>query len=190
MDETPHEEQTQPGSEQPGARDAAAATLLLDLGQALHASAMPSNLVEERLRAVARGMGTQAEVFVSQGFLVIETGQGARQRVDLRRISFDTHWNLGRVHALVDLCTRVARGELGLAAARATLERILAQPRPYAKWLVVLAYGVYSGAVAARVGGGALEVAVARSSACWPGRFISRPSATSASICRRVSSPP
>ena len=158
MEEAPHEEGTRPGSGESGGLEAAVTSLLLDLGQALHWAAVPSDLVERRVRAAARGLGAQAQVFVLQGFLIVESGQGERRRVDLRRISFDTHWNLRRLHELVELSASLARGECGVAAGKAELERILHQPIAYARWLIVLAYGVNGGAVAARVGGGVIEM--------------------------------
>ena len=81
------------------AQPAGTSGLLLDLGQALHRAAMPAPLVEARVRAAARGLGTEANVFVLQGFLAIEVGQGPARRVDLRRMGFDTHWNLVRLEA-------------------------------------------------------------------------------------------
>jgi uncharacterized membrane protein YjjP (DUF1212 family)/uncharacterized membrane protein YjjB (DUF3815 family) len=156
--EAESEERTRPG---PGlSLEQATSLLLLDLGQALHAAALPSDIVERRLRAAARGLGTRAQVLVLQGFIAVQTGPGPAGAVELRRISFDTHWNLRRLEALVGLCASLARGERGLTEGRAELERILHEPLAYAKGLVVLAYGVYGAAVAVRVGGGLMEALV------------------------------
>jgi uncharacterized membrane protein YjjP (DUF1212 family) len=163
MEPDPHDGPTQPGIEALEARRAAVSALLLDLGTAMHGAALPSPIIERRLQDIARTMGVQAEVFVLQGFLAIETKDGAGlsagsvARADLRRVSFDTHWNLKRVHELTALCGSLARGERSLTSARTELERIKDLPRLYPKWLIVLAYAVYGAAVAARVGGGGLE---------------------------------
>jgi uncharacterized membrane protein YjjP (DUF1212 family) len=154
---SPHDETTLPNLEALEARRVAAAKLLVDLGAALHWSALPASLVEQRVRAVARALGVHADIFVLQGFLCVETEGAPAERVELRRIDFDTHWNIGRVHALYDLCASLVAGERGVTTGREELDRILATPRPYKKWLVVLAYGVYGLAVAARVGGGGTE---------------------------------
>ena len=45
------------------------AQLLLDLAQALHASALPADIVEERLRAAAAGLGIDAQFFTMQSFV-------------------------------------------------------------------------------------------------------------------------
>jgi uncharacterized membrane protein YjjP (DUF1212 family) len=152
-----HDETTQPNLEALETRRLAATKLLVDLGAALHWSAVPASTVETRVRAVAQALGVRADVFVLQGFLCVETEGAPVERVELRRIDFDTHWNIARIHELYDLCTSLVRGERGVTSGRAELDRILAEPRPYKKWLVVLAYGVYGLAVAARVGGGAVE---------------------------------
>jgi uncharacterized membrane protein YjjP (DUF1212 family) len=129
------------------------AMFLLELGEAMHWVAMPSDLVERRLRAVARGLGTRAQVFVLQGFLCLQVGRDLVGRVALRRTSFDTHWNLQRLSRLVELARGVTARTTGLAEARIELGRILAAPRPYVRPLVVLSYAVYGAAVAARIGG-------------------------------------
>jgi uncharacterized membrane protein YjjP (DUF1212 family) len=121
---------------------------------------MPASLVESRVRDCARALGASAEVFVLQGFLAIELHEGFVERVGLRRMDFDTHWNLDRLHALVDLCQSIVRGDRGAGAARAELARIMARPRRYGKPWVVPAYGVYGAAVAVRVGGRAIEALV------------------------------
>jgi uncharacterized membrane protein YjjP (DUF1212 family) len=157
MDADPHDEPTQPGIEALEERRTAVSALLLDLGTTMHAAALPSPIIERRLKDIARTWGVQAEVFVLQGFLAIETHDGSAAgpvaRADLRRVSFDAHWNLRRVHDLTNLCGSLARGERSITSARTELERIKDLPRLYPKWLVVLAYAAYGAAVAARVGG-------------------------------------
>jgi uncharacterized membrane protein YjjP (DUF1212 family) len=153
-----HEETTQPNLEALEARRIAATSLLVDLAAALHWAALPASMVETRVQDVARALGVRADVFALQGFMIVESENGPSERVELRRVDFDTHWNISRVHELFDLCTSLVAGERGVTAGRAELDRILAEPRPYKKWLVVLGYAVYGGAVAARVGGGETEV--------------------------------
>jgi uncharacterized membrane protein YjjP (DUF1212 family) len=152
-----HDEPTQPSLEALEERRTAATKLLVELGAALHWAALPASIVEARVRAVARAFGLHADIFVLQGFLCVESEGATVERVELRRIDFDTHWNIGRTHELYDLCTSLVRGERGVFAGRAELERILAEPRIYGKGLVALAYSVYGLAVAARIGGGRLE---------------------------------
>jgi uncharacterized membrane protein YjjP (DUF1212 family) len=136
-----------------------ASALLLELAQALHLVAVPADLLEERLRAAAAGLGLSAEVFTLQSLVMVElqAGTGPR-RLEMRRIPFDPHWNLRRIADTVELTRAVAERRVGAAAARAELARITARPNRYPKWLVVLGYGAYGAATATRVGGGWREM--------------------------------
>jgi uncharacterized membrane protein YjjP (DUF1212 family) len=153
-----HDETTQPSLEALETRRAAGIKLLVDLGVALHRAALPASIVETRTRAVADALGVHADVFVLQGFLCVESEGAPVERIELRRTDFDAHWNIARLHELLELSTSIVRGDRGVTAGRDELERILAEPRRFRKGLVVLAYGVYGGAVAARVGGNRIEV--------------------------------
>ena len=141
-------------------RQEQATTLLADLAEALHWAAVPSDSVERRVNDAARGLGIEAQAFVLQGYLTVETRVGERKCLENRRASADTHFDLRRLHALVELSRALARGECSLAQGRASLERIRSQRPLYRKALVVLGYGVYGAAVAARVGGGVMESVV------------------------------
>lgn len=146
----------------PDGEAAAGVTFLLDLGQALNEVAIPSDVLERRLRAAARGLGLEAEVYALQSMLVVETHprDGAGQLVKLRPITVDAPWNLRRMRALVDLSDEVAAGQLSLTGARARLERVLHERSPYGPTLVLLGYAVYGGVVAMRVGGRLIEALV------------------------------
>ena len=135
--------------------------LLLDLGEALHAAAIPADVAEERLAAVAAALGIDAQFFTLQSFFATELRRAGTERVEIRRIPFDTHWNLTQTTALVDLVKALGDGRLDAIGGRAELSRILAQRNPYPVWLTVLAWGVYGGAVAVRVGGRWVEMLAA-----------------------------
>jgi uncharacterized membrane protein YjjP (DUF1212 family) len=137
------------------------AQLLLDLAQALHASALPADIVEERLRAVAAALGIDAQFFTMQSFVAAELRRGGAGRVEMRRFPFDTHWNLARTTALGTLATALAEGKLAAEAGGAELARILGRRSLYPRWLVAVAWAVYGAAVGARVGGRWVEMAVA-----------------------------
>ena len=67
--------------------------LLGDLGTALHGATLPADVVEEQLAAVAKRLGLDGQFFTLQSFLAMEVRNGA-PHVTVRRMSFDTHWNL------------------------------------------------------------------------------------------------
>jgi uncharacterized membrane protein YjjP (DUF1212 family) len=138
-----------------------ASALLLDLTQALHGVALPADQVEDQVQAVARAMGQKAELFTLQSFAAAELGTDGGRHVDIRRFDFETHWNLRRMHDLLDLSDAAAKGRIGVAEARRAIPAIVSRPNPYPRWLVVLCYGAYGAAVAARIGGGWIELLVA-----------------------------
>jgi uncharacterized membrane protein YjjP (DUF1212 family)/uncharacterized membrane protein YjjB (DUF3815 family) len=134
--------------------------LLLDLASALHAAAIPADVAEERLRRCATALGLDAQFFTLQSFFATELRRGENERVEIRRIPFDTHWDLAEVAALDALCRAVADHRVDAAAARAELDRIVAKPSAYPAALIVLAWAVYGGVVAIRVGGRWVEMLV------------------------------
>ncbi|GMU09555.1 threonine/serine ThrE exporter family protein [Corallococcus caeni] len=141
--------------------EAAASAFLLDLAKALHLAYQPSLLVEDRVRRAAKAWGLDVEVFTLQSLAMTEVLSPSRSRVAFARLPFNPHWNLGRAAALLRLADAIPEGRVRLPESRAELERILTTRAPYPEWLVFLAYGVYGAAVAARVGGGWLELLVA-----------------------------
>jgi|GEM_PF-2377401 len=139
----------------------ATVALLLDLARALHLSYVPSFGVEGRVKKAARAWGLEVDVFTLQTLAVTEVRSGAARRVDFQRLPFNPHWNLTRAAALLLLSEAIARGKRTVAEARAELDRIMAHHQLHPEWLVLLAYGVYGAAVAARVGGGWWELLAA-----------------------------
>jgi uncharacterized membrane protein YjjP (DUF1212 family) len=135
--------------------------LLGELGRALHQATLPADAVEERLAAVARRLGIEGEFFTLQSFLAMELRADGVTRAVVGRMSFDTHWNLTRMTALIALSDRLVAGTIGVEEARREIAAIPHRRNPYPNLLVVLAYGVYGAAVAARIGGSALEMLVA-----------------------------
>src|SRR5579871_1842760 len=135
--------------------------LLGELARALHQATLPADAVEERVAAIARQLGVEGEIFTLQSFLAMELHAGGETRAVVGRMSFDTHWNLTRMTALIALSDRLAAGNVSVAEARRELAAIPHRPNPYPNALVVLAYAVYGAAVAARIGGGLREMLVA-----------------------------
>ncbi len=132
--------------------------LLMDLAAALHAAASPADVAEERLRGVAAALDLDAQFFTMQSFFATELRRGERERVEIRRIPFDTHWDLSETAALDGLCREIAARRIDATAARRELDRIVAAKSAYPKALVGLAWGVYGGVVALRVGGRWIEM--------------------------------
>jgi uncharacterized membrane protein YjjP (DUF1212 family) len=141
--------------------DDESAALLGELARALHQATVPADVLEQRLGAVARRLGVEGEFFTLQSFLAMELHGAGRKDVSVGRMSFDTHWNLTRMTAILAVADELADGRIGVADARKRLAAIPKRRNPYPNWLVVLAYGVYGAVVAARVGGNVREMLVA-----------------------------
>lgn len=137
-----------------------AQSLLLELARTLHLANVPADIVEHQIVSAGRGLGLTVEVFALQTFVTVKVA-GAAHQVDFARMPFNPHWNLGRLGQLEQLGDELAAGTLGVEEARARLERIRSSPAAYPQWLIVIAYGLYGIAVAARIGGGGAEVGAA-----------------------------
>src|SRR4030095_10652780 len=96
-----------------------------------------------------------------QSFAALDLDDDGDAGARIRRMPFDTHWNLRRGADLGQLCDDIGARRVGASEARARLHQIVTRGNPFPKWLVVLAYGVYGAVVAARVGGSWLDVLVA-----------------------------
>jgi uncharacterized membrane protein YjjP (DUF1212 family) len=145
---------TPPTSRPPGDR---ATDLLLDLAAAMHAAAIPADMAEERLRRVAEALGIDAQFFTMQSFFATELRRGGAERVEIRRIPFDTHWNVTEARAIDDLARALADRKIDAAAARVELDRIVAAKSSFPRSLVALCWAAYGAVVAVRVGGRGLE---------------------------------
>ncbi|WP_164021669.1 threonine/serine ThrE exporter family protein [Pyxidicoccus trucidator] len=143
------------------AEEEAAVAFLLDLARALHLAYLPAPKVESLVKDAAKAWGLGMEVFTLQSLVTTEVVSGGRRRMDMERLPFNPHWNLRRTSQMLTLAHAVAAGQHGVPSARAELERIVHLPRAYPEWLVYAAYGVYSAAVAARVGGAWWEMVAA-----------------------------
>lgn len=136
-------------------------TFLLDLAEAMHQVQFPSDMIESHLDAIATRLGVTVDPLLLQGCVAMETRGGGGAVVAVRRIDFDAHWRLERVRLLVELAGELETGSVSLAQARERLRGIRSMRQMYPHLVVIAAYAVYSAAVAARVGGRALEIFVA-----------------------------
>ncbi len=134
---------------------------MIELAQALHVVSVPSNVIEDLVGGAARTLGVDSELVVLQSYVLAETVENGQRRAELHKIPFEGHWQMARMHELLALGRSLAGGSRDIEEGRDELRRINASVTGYAKAPVVVAYGVYSAAVAARVGGAWLEMAVA-----------------------------
>ena len=145
-----------------GARDGELAETLGDVAAGLHGVSVPSDVVEQEIRAIASGQGVPVESLILESRLELQVGKGPNSEMLLRSIDFDTGWNLSRLSDLQSVVRRlVGKGPAtaaDLAGARREIAAIRSRGPAFPAAAVALAYGVYGAAVSARVGGGWLEV--------------------------------
>ncbi len=145
-----------------GGRDGELAETLGDVAAGLHGVSVPSDVVEQEIRAIASGQGVPVESLILESRLELQVGKGPNSEMLLRSIDFDTGWNLSRLSDLQSVVRRlVGKGPAttaDLAGARREIAAIRSRGPAFPAAAVALAYGVYGAAVSARVGGGWLEV--------------------------------
>jgi uncharacterized membrane protein YjjP (DUF1212 family) len=143
-------------------RDSELAGVLGDVAAGLHGVSMPSDIVDEEIRAIGDGQGVPVESLFLQSRLELQVGKGPDSEVVLRTIEFDTGWNLRRLTDLQGVVSRlrgagVATNEV-LVNARREIAEIVKRPSAFSPLPVAIGYGIYGAAVSARVGGGWREV--------------------------------
>jgi uncharacterized membrane protein YjjP (DUF1212 family) len=153
-----------PGDTRANGHDSELAGVLGDVAAGLHGVSMPADVVEQELHAIADRQGVPVESLILESRLELQVGKGPGSEVVLRSIEYDPGWNLRRLSDLQGVVSRL-RGKgvathADLAAARREIAAIVSRPPSFSAVAVALGYAVYGGAVAARVRGGWLEVAV------------------------------
>ena len=145
------------------ARESELAGVLGDVAAGLHGVSMPSDVVEEELRAISDEQGVSMEVLILQGRLELQVGTGPGSEVVLRTIDFDPGWNLRRIADLQGVVSRLRGNGMATNAdlldARREIAEIVGRPSTFSAVPMALAYAGYGAAVAARVGGAWREVA-------------------------------
>lgn len=120
---------------------------LVVLGESLHAAGTTAGRLESVLSAVARAYGQEAHVFSTPTSFTIALGMPGQQLMALRRVQ-PSEADLGRLVAVDEVASQVARGEMSLSAGRRELAQIAAQKPLYPVWVAVLSFGLASACAA------------------------------------------
>jgi uncharacterized membrane protein YjjP (DUF1212 family) len=134
---------------------------LLELESALHAVSVPADMTAALITRAAERVGARIDLAIFQSYVAVDVARGNTHEVRIKRIPFEAGLDVWRAQKLMALARDLGDGRSDLAQAREALARIKNQRPPYPRALVLFAYGVYSAAVAARVGGAALDVIAA-----------------------------
>lgn len=134
-------------SESTGERVAAKGHFVLELARALHSYGTPAHQLESVLASTADQLKLQATFFSTPTSIMVGIGPIDSQNVHLLRVEPGDP-NLGRLASLNEIMQKVAAGGI---SPREGLEKISAlqkEPPQYARWLVLLAFVLASGAIA------------------------------------------
>jgi uncharacterized membrane protein YjjP (DUF1212 family) len=135
-------------------------SFLVMLGEALHAAGTTAGRLETILSAVARAYGQEAHVFSTPTSFTIALGEPGQQRMALCRVQ-PGDADMGRLVAVDEVASWVARGEMSLSAGRRELARINAAKPPYRLPIVMGSFGVAAACAARFFSGTWIESVVA-----------------------------
>jgi uncharacterized membrane protein YjjP (DUF1212 family) len=151
------------GSVEPkvGEPDPAAVGFILELVRALHTHGESAQRLEDVTEVVAERLQLHdAQFFSTPTSIMASFGPLAHQRTHMLRVR-PGDVDLGKLAAVEQVSTDVARGRRSLQEGIAALSQIASGAPPYGAVLTTLAYGVASGAACQFLGGGGREVLAA-----------------------------
>lgn len=117
--------------------------------------------VEETIHHLGTALGAQwLDIYVTPAGIIASAVSHGEHRTITQRV-VKSGIDLSRVAAVIDVSRQAEAGRLGRDEARASLDRIAAQPRQYGGWLTTLAVAVACACFAGLFGGGPIEAGVA-----------------------------
>ena len=130
---------------------------LLDYARALSDHGAPADMVEDRVGAVALRLHLVAAVLATPTALLISVNDQEHSHAELMRVT-PVEVDLDGLERLEVLGGSFSRGSLDLPSAQAQLSSLADSSPRFAPFVVVLAWGVISGAFARLLGGAGAEV--------------------------------
>jgi len=136
---------------------AEAIRFVLDLGQALQRYGTPAHRLEDTMQGAASRLGLEAQFFTTPtAIMATFEGHPAPYTTLIRVDSGEV--DLAKVTRLDRLGDSVVQGKISPQRGRMILHRLVEARRPYDAGLMILAFGLVSGAAARFFGGGAPEM--------------------------------
>ncbi len=136
------------------------ASLVLNLGRALHRVGSPAHRLETAMQVMADRLGLQAEFFSTPTVLMVSLGDGSQQQTYLARVE-PGGTDLSKLADLSRVMVQLEQRELDPLEANRIVEAIDQRPARYRGLALVLAYALVSGGVGALIGGGIRELLLA-----------------------------
>ena len=136
------------------------ASLVLNLGRALHRVGSPAHRLETAMQIMADRLGLQAEFFSTPTALMVTLGDGNRQKTYLARVEASGP-NLAKLAELTIVMEQLARAELDPIEADRIVKQIDQRPPQYRGFTLLTAFVLVSAGVGALIGGGWRELLLA-----------------------------
>ncbi|WP_324652094.1 threonine/serine exporter family protein [Georgenia sp. H159] len=141
-------------SEQTAETERSVLDLVLRMGEAMIATGAPVADVTAALLRIADAYGvTNCHVDITFISITASIDRDDDPITKVRVINVRTS-DYSRLADLLKLVDDATAGELSLEAAHPRLERVLATPHPYKRWVVTMALGFMAAAIAGLLGGG------------------------------------
>jgi uncharacterized membrane protein YjjP (DUF1212 family) len=136
---------------------ASAERFVLELGQALQRYGAAAHRLEDAMTGTARRLGVRGQFFTTPTAIMASFGAGGWQHTALLRVD-SGEVDLDKLIRVDRLAEGVANGEISTGEGRKQLREISRTQRPRDRTLIVLGFGLVSGAAARFFGGGLTEV--------------------------------
>ena len=144
-------------SVQTGDRDAIG--FILRLGRALHSHGYAAHRLEQVMDQASRQLDLQGQFFTTPTSIFASFGPQDDQRSFLIRVD-PGGVDLGRLALLDGVTVQVLQGKVTPAGGSEEIDRILAAPQRYGRFVTTLAFGLASAAASRFLGGGLKEILV------------------------------
>lgn len=130
---------------------------VLELGQALQRHGAPAHRLEETMQGAASRLGLKGQFFTTPTAIIATFAGHPTPYTTLIRVD-SGEVDLGRLSRLSRLADSVVQGRIRPERGRMILERLVASQRRFDRGLIVLGFGLISGAAARFFGGSEPEI--------------------------------
>ena len=133
---------------------------LARLGAAMAAASYPVTFIRQTLQRSASAYGVHGEIVALPNNVQI-MGETTASGTPAASANVQAAVRFDQTFPLADLADATAQGRVSAAEGERRLDRIMGQPRPYAAWVTVLGYGVFSAGLALVMEPSVLNLALA-----------------------------
>lgn len=134
--------------------------LAMDIGEQMLISGAEVHRVEDSLGRILCAMGAcRVDVFIITSSMVVTVHKNDGKTITQTRRIKDTGIDYERLHRLNSLSRKICSGDMSADDIKAELS-LIAQSKPYPRWLTILCYSLIAGAFTLFFGGNIYEAAI------------------------------